>query len=130
MKKAIFANKLFFIFIVSLIIILLAYNFFVTARSMNIYGIIPIFFEIVLLVLIITKNQYVKLAIIIWASISFIVGCGFEFVADLMDLINDDFKKLKIESTIQSAIGLALGILIITYTRRTVVLKSKSDEFG
>lgn len=125
MKKAIFTNKLFYIFIISLLGILLVYNVFVSANAMNIYGIIPVFFEIVLLVLILTKNQYIKLAMIVWASVSFVVGCSFEFIADLMDLLNNDLKTIKINGIIQSAIGLGLGILIISYTRRTIVLVSQ-----
>ncbi|WP_394772396.1 hypothetical protein [Mucilaginibacter sp.] len=83
---------------------------------------VPIFIEIVLLVLILTKSQYVKTGIIIWASVFFIVGYGSGLAAQLMDAFNDNFATLKIGSLIENSIGLAVGMLIIGYTRSTVVL--------
>ncbi|MCO5950959.1 hypothetical protein [Mucilaginibacter flavidus] len=69
MKKAVFTNQLFFNLLTGFIILLLGYNGFVFAIAPSIYGMVPIFIEIVLLVLILTKSQYVKTGIIIWASV-------------------------------------------------------------
>ncbi len=122
MKKAVFTNHLFFNLLTGFIILLLGYNGFVFVRAVSIYGMVPIFIEIVLLVLILTKSQYVKTGIIIWASVFFIVGYGSGLAAQLMDAFNDNFATLKIGSLIENSIGLAVGMLIIGYTRSTVVL--------
>ncbi len=127
-KKAVFANRLFYILLIGFIVILLVYNIVVSIKMSNIYGLVSIFIEIILLTLIFTKNRYTKLAIIIWAILSFIVGCGFEFIADLMDEFNDDFKTIKITSFVYNIIGLAIGILIVDYTRRTVFLISSDSD--
>ncbi|WP_295800955.1 hypothetical protein [Mucilaginibacter sp.] len=113
---------MFFNLLTGFIILLLGYNGFVFVRAVSIYGMVPIFIEIVLLVLILTKSQYVKTGIIIWASVFFIVGYGSGLAAQLMDAFNDNFATLKIGSLIENSIGLAVGMLIIGYTRSTVVL--------
>ena len=56
MKKTIFANRLFYILLISFIITLFVYNGFVVIKSSNIYGLIPMVIEIGLLMLIFTKS--------------------------------------------------------------------------
>jgi hypothetical protein len=106
----------------------MAYNIFLFVKTINIYGLVPIFIEIILLILILTKSRYAKIGIILWASIFLIIGYGFELAADLIDAFNDSFITIKTGLIIQSAVGLAIGILIISYTRSTVVLISSNVE--
>ena len=122
MRKAVFTNKIFYILLISFIIVLLVYNSIVSIKTGNIYGLISIFIEFVLLILIFTKNQYAKLMVIVWAILSFIVAYGFELIANLMDDFSSDFKNFKINLLIYNIIWLAIGVLIIDYTRRTVIL--------
>ena len=128
MKKTVFKNRLFYILLIGFIIILLMYNCFISIKSSNIYGLIPFLVEIILLVLIFTKNQYAKLSILIWTVIALIIGSGFEVIADLMDDFNTDFKATKIDSFIYNVLGLIVGILILDYTRRTVVVTSSAVD--
>ena len=89
---------------------------------------IPILIEIALLILILTKNQYAKLSILIWAVIALIIGFGFELIASLIDDFNTDFQATEIDSLIYNTLGLIAGILIIDYTKRTVSVASSSVD--
>ncbi len=128
MKKAVFTNKLFFNLLTGFIILLIACNIFLVVKAISIYRFVPIFIDIVLLILILTKSRYAKIGVTIWASIFLIIGYGLELAADLIDAFNDSFTTIKTGPIIQSAVGLAIGILIISYTRSTVVLISSNVE--
>lgn len=122
MKKVVFTNKLFRSLLIGFIIILSLFNIYAVLKTGSAYGIASIIIEIVLLILILSKNQYTKISILIWAIVALIIGFGFEMVAELLDGLNNDFKTFKIDSFIYNTIGLVIGILIIDYTRRTVVV--------
>jgi len=124
MKKVVFENKLFHILLVSLIFLLIGYNTFTSIKSQSFGGIITICIEILLLALIFTSNRYAKPAILIWSIISLIVSCGFEIVADLLDYFNGGFKASNTDSLLYNIVGLIIGILIVDYTRRTIVVAS------
>ena len=129
MKETVFRNRLFYILLIGFIVVLMMYNCFISIRSSNIYGLIPILIEIVLLILIFTKNQYARLGILIWTVIALIIGSGFEVIADVMDDFNNDFKAAtQIDSFMYNILGLIAGILIIDYTRRTVIVTSSSID--
>jgi uncharacterized protein YacL len=129
-KKAVFANRLFYILLIGFIITLFVYNAFIVIKWSNTYGLIPMVIEIGLLTLIFTKSRYVKVGIITWVVVFLIIGRGFELIADLIDDFNNDFKIIKITSFVYNIIGLAFGILIIDYTRRTVFLISSDSDSG
>ncbi len=128
MKKTVCKNRLFYIFLIAYIIILLIYNCYASIKSGNVYGLITILIQIILLVLIFTKNQYAKPGILIWTVIAFIIGSGFDVIADLMDYFNNGFKATQIDSFMYNVLGLIVGIFIIDYTRRTVVVTSSSVD--
>jgi len=128
MKKAVFENKLFYILLVSLISLLIGYNIYTSVKSQSIYGIIPICIEILLLVLIFTSNRYTKTAILIWSIIFLIISCCFEIVADLIDYFNDDFKASNTDSVLYNIVGLIIGILIVDYTRKTIIIASFEED--
>ncbi len=128
MKKSVFTNRIFYILLIGFIIILLAYNCVISIKASNFYGLITIFIEIILLALILKKNRYAKLAIIMWAILFSLVGCGSGLIANLMDDFNNDFSAFNIYLFIYNIIGLAIGILIIDYTRRTVILVSSDAD--
>jgi|SRR6185437_13505568 len=130
MKNSVFTNRVFYILLICFIIILLVYNCVISIKARYIYGLIPIFVEVLLLSLIFTKNRYAKLTIIIWAILFLIVGCGSGLIADLMDDFNNDFSTFKIYQFIYNIIGLAIGILIIDYTKRTVILVSSDTDLN
>ncbi|WP_419788896.1 hypothetical protein HDF19_06145 [Mucilaginibacter sp. E4BP6] len=127
-KKIFFSNKNFYIFLLCLIIGLLIYNVFSLITTSNLYAIIPISIEMVLLYLIVAKNRSVRFVVIIWAIIALIIGYGFEFIADLMDDFNNHFSSLELWPLILNLIGLAIGIIVIDYTRRTVLVVSADEN--
>ena|ERR1700744_2933071 len=124
MKKVIFTNRPFYILLVALIGLLMAYNFYLFLIKGISFALIPIIIEFVLLVLILTRNQYAKWAIIIWTSVFSIIGYGLKFLADLMD----GFKSIKLDLFLENTVGLMIGILIISYAKRTIVVASSNTD--
>jgi hypothetical protein len=84
--------------------------------------------EIILLILIFEKHRYAKAGIFIWAIVGLIAGCGFGLTASLMDGFNNNFTPFKIGAMIYNLSGLAIGILIIDYTKRTVVIGYNQED--
>lgn len=130
MKKTIFKNKLFYNLLIIFIIVLLVNNGYISIKTNNIYGAIPIFTGVILLILIFTNNQYAKIAILVWVIAAFILFNGLEIIADFMDILNNNFDASKIGSLIYSIIVFVIGILIVDYTRRTVSVIRIDDYSG
>lgn len=80
---------------------------------------IPILIEIRLIISIATGHRYSKFAIYLWVVICFIIGCGFEAIADLLDGVSTN----NFNSLLFNMLGLLVGILIIDFTRRMVTVK-------
>ncbi len=127
MKRVIFTNTTFRSLLISYLIILLIYNIYVSIRLFLWSGLLSICFDIILLVLILIKNRYAKLCIILWVSIALIFAFGFDAIADLLDGFNNNFEMLKINSFIFNIIQVIIGVLILDYTRRTVIISSDAD---
>ena len=126
MKKVFFTNKIFLNLLISYLIILIVYNSYAELITNTITGIIPIIFEIILLILIFNKHRYAKMSILIWAAITLIIGYGFEVVATLFDYLNNYFDKnleaFNLNKFIFNIIQLMIGVLILHYTKRTVII--------
>jgi len=101
----------------------------VSIITKNVYGCIPVIIELILLVLIFIRSKYVKTAIVLWSVIFLIVGFGAAFLANLLDDINNsDFNAYKILNLVLNVIALAIGIVIIDYSRRTIKLEISNQE--
>lgn len=120
MRKTEFKNKTFYYLLIIVIAGLLIYNTLVSIKTSNLYGTIPIFIEIVLLILIFTRDKYAKMAIYLWTVVALIISGGAELAASLTEGFNDHFTVVNTNSLIYNLLIFAVGILIIDYTRRTV----------
>jgi len=125
-RRTFFSNKIFFYFLVGCIAVFLLWNLFVFISTLNIYLLIPVLFQLVLLVLILTRDKYARTAIIIWAIV-LIIAPSLELLADVMDLgnnlLDNDFKGLDVYNIIYFLALLVGGILVLDFTRRTVKVK-------
>lgn len=85
--------------------------------SGNLFGIIPLTIQMVLLYLIYDKNKFAKFGIKIW-SILLIVGPGLSILGGTLKVIaGENFNTQK---TLTSLIMLAVGVLIFYFNNRTV----------
>jgi len=129
--KTVFSNKTFFYLLISFISLLLLWNIYTLVIG-NIWSIIPISVQVILLILILSENQYAKKAILIWVIIFLIVAPLLKLIAIILGLINDAIDKTKYEVNIRSliytVISLAIGILILDYTKRSVKVERPVTE--
>jgi hypothetical protein len=123
MKKSVFKNKTFFYLLIGCIPALLLWNLYALIITGNTYALIPAFSQIILLVLILTRDKYARIAIIIWAII-LIIGPSLGLLADVLDIGNNlwdnDFKGIDVYNVVNVLVQLAGGILVLDFTRRTV----------
>ena len=127
--KTVFKNKTFFYLLISFISILLLWNLYTLISAGNVWAILPILIQTVLLILIFTNNQYARVSIIAWTIIVLIGASALGLLASLFDIGNDLIDSTKVTDTndiIYKLIQLILGILILDFTRRTV----KVERFG
>jgi hypothetical protein len=76
--------------------------------------------------LIYEKSEYAKVLILGWAIISFIAGNGAGIVSGLMQDFDDGFETFTFDKYITDIIFFAVGVLILDFTRRTVVVSAVS----
>jgi hypothetical protein len=123
MKKSVFKNKTFFYLLIGCIPAFLLWNLYALIGTGNIYALIPAFSQVILLVLILTRDKYARIAIIIWAII-LIIGPSLGLLADVLDIGNNlwdnDFKGIDVYNVVNVLVQLAGGILVLDFTRRTV----------
>jgi len=121
--KTVFKNKTFFYLLIGLISILLLWNVYTLINTGNIWALLPILIQTVLLILIFTNHQYARVSIMAWTIIVLIGASALGLLASLFDIGNDLIDSTKVTDTnyiIQKLIQLVLGVLMLDFTRRTV----------
>ena len=124
--KTVFKNKPFFYLLIGLISILLLWNVYTLISIGNLWTILPILIQTVLLILIFTNNQYARVSIMAWTIIVLIGASALGLLASLFDIGNDLIDSTKVTDTnyiIQKLIQLVLGVLMLDFTRRTVKIE-------
>jgi len=121
MKKTVFTNTPFYYLLNSYIIALLLYNLYVIATG-NLYGIIPITIQAVMLFLIFTRNEYARIVMLIWAVGVLLIATVFQIVGDLLDT---GFDAIQSFSFLFNLIQLIVAIIIVDYIRRTVFVRTQ-----
>src|SRR5690242_14725678 len=94
MKTAVFNNKVFFSLLIGFILLLLLYNSYSFLKNNNVYAIIPICAQVVLLAFIFTRNKHLRIILIIWAMTFLIIAPGLDIIASVLDEFNGDSPKL------------------------------------
>jgi hypothetical protein len=121
--KTVFKNKTFFYVLIGFISFFLLWNLYTLISTGNIWALLPISIQIVLLILIFTNHQYARVSIIVWAIVAFVGSSAAGLLASLLDIGNDLIDSTKVTDTnyiIQKLTQLVLGVLILDFTRRTV----------
>jgi len=130
--KTVFKNKTFLYLLISFISILILWNAYAGIIGKNIWAVIPIAIEIVLLFFIFNRYEYTRLMIISWAVIFLIATPAIDLLATVLDvgniLIDKETGVFGIYGVILNTIELAAGILILDYTRRTVKVEFPENK--
>jgi len=130
--KTVFKNQTFLYPLISFICILFLWNVYAGIIDENIWAVIPIAIEIVLLLFIINRYEYACIAILVWTIIALIISPAIDLLATFFDIGNNFIDKetgaIGVYGIIVNVIELAIGILILDYTRRTVKVEFPEDE--
>jgi hypothetical protein len=130
--KAVFKNKIFHYLLVAFISILLIWNAFIGISTSNIWAFVPIFIQVVLLALIFTRSRYTRIAIIWWSIIFLIATPCVELLARILDagnaILDNGYIGTGIYSIVYSIGTLIIGILILDFTKRTVIVESSINQ--
>ena len=124
MRKTVFTNNIFYHILSGYIIVLIIYNLYALLVSYNVYSLIPIAIQVFLLYMMFTKHEYARIAILIWSTVVLLLATLFEIIAQVLDGLNDGFEKINLYSFIGNLILLIVAILIVDFTRRTVVVRT------
>jgi len=125
MKTAVFNNKVFFSLLIGFILLLLLYNSYSFLKNNNVYAIIPICAQVVLLAFIFTRNKHLRIILIIWAMTFLIIAPGLDIIASVLDEFNGDSPKL--DPLIIDLVYIIIGVLIYTYAKKTISISTSND---
>lgn len=120
MKQSQFSNQTVYWIIIAVIGGLMIWNLYATITTGRLIGFIPITIQGVLLGLIMTKNQYAKIGIKIWAIVFLALASGMQFVGRLLQDAADNFANATALHYITTGFTVLVGILIVIYVNKTV----------
>ena len=120
MKQSQFSNQTVYWIIIAVIGGLMIWNLYATITTGRLIGLLPITIQGVLLGLIMTKNQYAKIGIKIWAIVFLAVASGMQFVGRLLQDAVDNFANANALHYITTGFTVLVGILIVIYVNKTV----------
>jgi hypothetical protein len=127
MKRVIYTSSLFYYSLIIYLIGLLCFNIYWSQAHNQILGVLPITIQGILLYLIITRNSFVKRAIVIWASVFVIAGPALIIIADLLTIIAGNSDRININRLIVSIFALISGVIVVVGARKTILI-SKWDS--
>lgn len=116
-----FKNQTFYFGVLALLGCLILYNCYIILTFQEIWGIIPILIQAVIIGMIITKHQFAKIVLKLWAIIFLVISSSFQII---LQAIQDFTENLEVDLTyyIVAAINLLVGSLIIYFTNTTVIV--------
>lgn len=124
MQRTIFKNDIFYWLLFAYLILLMSWNVYALILG-QIFAVVPVCLQLVLLFLILKKHRLAKVGISIW-SILLMLGPGLAITGKLLTALADENSPLQVPQLLESSLFLILGIGIFYFNRRTVSV-SKSE---
>ena len=121
MKKAVFKSQSFYIGVIIMLSLLLLWNAYVVFLG-GYSGFIPIVIQLVLLFLLLKKNQYSKIGLKIFSIVFLIGASGLQIISALLKTSIGEFETVSINKLLFSLLNVAIGIIILVYAIRTIVV--------
>ena len=121
--KTEFKNIFFYWLLVGLIGFMLIWNIISLIFQFNLLTFLPITIQIFLLYLILSKNKYAKIGIKIWTILFVITAFGLQFLGKTLKIFADGFIAFNPAEYFRVLFFLIIGILILVFTVKTVVVK-------
>ena len=96
------------------------WNLYATITTGKLIGLLPITIQAIIIGLILTKNQYAKIGVKIWAIVFLVVASGLQFVGRLLQDAADNFANAQALHYITTGFTVLVGIMIVVYVNKTV----------
>lgn len=96
------------------------WNIYATTTTGKLIGLLPITIQAILIGLILTKNQYAKIGIKVWAIIFLAIASGLQFIGQLLQDAVDNFANASSLHYITTGFTVLVGVLIVVYVNKTV----------
>lgn len=119
MKQTQFTNKTFYWIIIVIIGVLMLWNIYASLIT-TLTALLPLAIQALLLILIITKNQYAKIGIKLWALIFLTIASALQFGGKLLQDLAENFTNVNVSHYITTGITMTIGILIVVFINKTV----------
>lgn len=88
----------------------------------EIWGIIPIVIQAIIIGMIITKHRFAKIILKIWAIIFLVIGSSLQIVGQgIQDIL--DGRAIDFMFYFVAGINLLIGSLVVYYTNTTVIVR-------
>ena len=99
-------------------------NAFALMSQPTLLGLLPIIIQGVLIVLVLTKHEYAKVGLKSWAFIFLCIASGLQLFGRLIQDVAENFENLSASFYLLTGGTIILGVLIVIFTNRTVVVKT------
>ena len=126
--KIVFKNKTFYYLFVIYILILISWNLYAGIKTGNSSVTLPITIQSILLILSISHYKYARIAIIVWTVIFQIGGFALIVSGSLIKATMHGLQSINGRTFTFDSIEIAIGITILIYIKRTVVVKAISAQ--
>lgn len=128
-KKTHFTNETVYKLIILMIGGLMVWNLFAAIVTLALLGLPPLIIQGGLMWLILTKNQYAKIAIIVWAAVFLITADSLPFFGALSEYLRGENVGVTLSNShyVKSGIRVLLGIVTVIAINRTVKVITVPD---
>ena len=120
-------NKKFFYLLISFIVLFILWNFYALIKANNYWAFLPVSIEAILLLLIITHNRYARIATLIWTIIFIIISPALSVLGSVMGIYDNGSTEISTYSFAFNVGSIIVGVFIIDYTRRTIVVPRNAE---
>lgn len=115
-----FTNIYFYYFLIILIISLLFYNTYSLAINFSLSIFIPIIIQLVILIMILTKNKGTKIILKIWSLVFFIIAGAMQVIGKLLKDASNDYQTFDIVNYVYCISIIIIGIVVFLFTNKTI----------
>ena len=117
----VFKNKYFYLALVVLISALLLYNAWNLIQSKDLTILLPVFIQVILLILIFSKSKLVKIALQIWSIIFFLIAGLMQVVGKFLIDLSQGFVQFDIRNYFLAFSLVIIGFFILSFTNSYIV---------
>ena len=124
MKKIQFTNKLYYGYVLVILIYFLFINGWTLIQTGKLIAILPVTIHLTLLTLVLLRHQWTSYGIK-GVSLIFIIGSGLQFLGQLMFLITDAQDQINYNTIVRTLIMVLIGIVLFGFCDKSI---RRTDE--